>query len=240
VARLHEYQAKAVLQSTGLAVPNGTVAHSLEQARAAATALNGKCVVKIQAWTTGRAAIGGIALCETVEQAVDAAERMLDMRVGRFPVESVLVEERLEIAHELFVSFTIDDSLRQPVLLLSATGGSGIENRSGGVTRIPCDLVNGPATENIRQVLESAQLSNSIIPTLIEAISTAYRAMRTIEARSLEINPLAITADNRIVAADCRMTIDDYAAYRHPELGIEIAREFDHPPTTLERIAYEI
>ena len=70
--------------------------------------------------------------------------------------------------------------------------------------------------------------------------STDLRAAKSIEARSLEINPLVVTEDGRIVAADCRLTVDDYAVFRHPELGIEIAREIDHPPTKLERIAYAV
>src|SRR5206468_9778489 len=75
---------------------------------------------------------------------------------------------------------------------------------------------------------------------LAESIRKLFGAARSVEARSLEINPLVLTKNGEFVAADCRITIDDYAVARHPELGIEIAREFDHPPTPLERIAYAV
>src|SRR5207244_8491396 len=95
----------------------------------------------------------------------------------------------------------------------------------------------------------SAQLANSLGQLKIDlqhrdgvqsAIATIFHAAKSIDARSLEINPLVITKDGRVVAADCRLTVDDYAVFRHPELGIEIAREIDHPPTKLERIAYGV
>ena len=71
-------------------------------------------------------------------------------------------------------------------------------------------------------------------------MSSVFQLAKSSEARSVEINPLAITKDGRVVAADCRVTVDDYAVFRHPELGIDIARELDHPPTALERIAYQV
>ena len=80
-----------------------------------------------------------------------------------------------------------------------------------------------------------AGLSKEQAAQLAESIRKLFTAARSVEARSLEINPLVLTRDGEFVAADCRITIDDYAVARHPELGIEIAREFDHPPTGLER-----
>ena len=70
--------------------------------------------------------------------------------------------------------------------------------------------------------------------------STVFQVAKSIEARSLEVNPLVVTANGRVVAADCRVTVDDYAVFRHPELGIDIARELDHPPTALEKVAYAV
>ena len=106
MARLHEYQGKAVLAQAGLAIPRGQVARSPDEAAAAAKAIGGPCVIKIQAWTTGRAAIGGVAFAETPEQVAEHARRMLQIKVGNFPVTELLVEEKLAIAHELFVSLS--------------------------------------------------------------------------------------------------------------------------------------
>lgn len=240
MARLHEHQGKAILLRAGVAVPRGRVARSADEAEAVAQDLGGACVVKIQAWTTGRAAIGGVALVASAEEARRSAERMLGMTVGAFPVNEVLVEERLPIARELFVSFSIDDRARAPVLLLGASGGSGVEERAAGVARIPCSVHDGPGDAAVHAALKSAGLDAKSIEAVSATVATLFSVAKANEARSLEVNPLAITQDGRIVALDCRMTIDDAAVFRHPDLGIEIARELDHPPTELEKIAYRV
>jgi len=233
MARLHEYQGKAILAAAGLTVPRGRVARSPDEAAAAANAVGLPCAVKIQAWITGRAALGGVGFAETPLQAAELARRMLALRVGNFPVTEVLVEERLPIAREFFVSLSINDRERQPVLLVGAAGGTGIEGRAGDVTRIPCPIDRGPDELAIRQALGSGSPVG-----VSQAIARLFEVAKSTEARSLEVNPLVVTKDGRVVAADCRMTVDDYAVFRHPDLGIDIARELDHPPTALEKIAY--
>ena len=130
MARLHEYQGKRVLAEHGIGVPRFEVVRSGEEAERATQRLGGRAVVKIQAWTTGRKAIGGVALVDSPEQARTEAERMLEIRVGNFPVEELLVEELLPIDRELFISLSIDDAARAPMMLLSLIGGSGIEERA--------------------------------------------------------------------------------------------------------------
>ena len=240
MARLHEYQGKALLAKHGLSVPRGAAADSPEKAAEIAKSLGGTVVVKIQAWTTGRAAIGGVAFADTPQQAADHAKRMFAMHVGQFPVTQVLVEEKLVLARELFVSLSIDDHARSPAILLSLAGGSGIEDRATQVDRLACDVQTGPNVEELRSAVGRAQLDGKIRDDVLNAVMTVFKVARSIEARSVEINPLAITKDGRVVAADCRMTVDDYAVFRHPDLGIDIARELDHPPTLLERIAYRV
>ncbi len=240
MARLHEHEGKALLAKRGLAVPRGMVTTNPEQALAHAQALGGRCMVKIQAWTTGRKAIGGVALVETPEQARDETARMLAMRVGQFPVEKVLIEEAIEIERELFVSLFIDDAARAPALLLSLEGGSGIEDRDAGVHTIACHPTQGVDEAALGRALEASDLVPAVREKVARAVRAIFEVARANEARSLEVNPLAITRDGEVVCADCRITIDDYAVFRHPDLGIEIARELDHPPTRLERIAYQV
>jgi len=240
MARLHEYQGKAILSQHGLAIPRGTPATTPDEARLAAQRLAGPCVLKIQAWTTGRAALGGVAFADTPDQAADHAKRLLAIQVGHFPVTHILVEEKLPIARELFISLSIDDRARAPVILLALAGGTGIEQRASAVHRLPCDLERGPDPGTLRRLIREADLPPATHAAVERAVTTVFEVARTIEARSVEINPLVITTDNRVIAADCRMTVDDYAVFRHPELGIDIARELDHPPTDLERIAYQI
>lgn len=240
MARLHEYQGKAILAQADIAVPRGYVARSPDEAAQAAARLEGPCVLKIQAWTTGRTGLGGVAFADTPQQASDHASRMLQIEVGNFPVTELLVEERLSIARELFVSFSVDDRERQPVLLLGTAGGTGIEERGQAVHRIACPIHDGPAVADIDRALMEAGFDANSRKHLLDAVLKVFRAAKSIEARSLEVNPLVVTTSGRVVAADCRVTVDDYAVFRHPELGIDIARELDHPPTALEKVAYAV
>lgn len=240
MARLHEYQGKAALARHGLAVPRSGVARTPEEAERIAAELGGPVIVKIQAWTTGRAAIGGVKKAGTPAEARAHAGVMLAMEVGHFPVTELLVEECLDIRRELFVSLTIDDAARRPMVLLSLEGGSGIEERASGVHRLPVHVERGIDRDALDGALGASTIEPAMRGAVAGAIGMIVETARAIEARSLEVNPLVITGDGRVMAADCRATVDDYAVFRHPELGIEIARELDHPPTELERIAYRV
>jgi succinyl-CoA synthetase beta subunit len=244
MARLHEYQGKAILAANGFKIPRGRAAFAPDEAVAAAKELTGEkageVVIKIQAWTTGRASIGGVAFAKEPDDVRAHVARMLAMKVGQFPVEAVLVEEKIAIEREFFLSFVIDDAARAPVIIFAAGGGTGIEERAASTRRIPCDVNRGPMDSALSEAVASCGLSSAQVAQLAESIRKLFTAARSVEARSLEINPLVLTKDGQFVAADCRITIDDYAVARHPELGIEIAREFDHPPTALERVAYAV
>src|SRR5436853_5241253 len=240
MARLHEYQGKAILAANGFRIPRGRAASTADEALAIAKELGGEVVVKIQAWTTGRAGIGGVAFAKKPNDVREHAGRMLKMKVGQFPVEAVLVEEKIDIDREFFLSFAIDDAVRAPMIIFAAGGGSGIEERAAATRRIPCDVNRGPLDSEVGEAVSSCGLSPAQAKQLAESIQKLFDAARSVEARSLEINPLVLTKDSQFVAADCRITIDDYAVARHPELKIEIAREFDHPPTPLERVAYAV
>ncbi len=241
VARLHEYQGKALLAERGIEVPRGRAVRTPQEAATVAREIGGPVVLKVQAWITGRAERGGVIFAEGAAQAEAAATKLLAMRFGNFPVTEVLVEEKLQIAEELFVSFTIDDAARAPVLLLDLRGGTGIEGRAASVARVPVPVQDPAAVRtSVIRLLDASPIRQDRRSSIADAIVRIVELAKAIEARSLEVNPLVTTADGRVLAADCRITIDDYAVFRHPELGIEIARELDHPPTELERIAYGI
>src|SRR5213595_2538832 len=244
MARLHEYQGKAILAANGFKIPRGKAATTIDEALAVAKEVAGEkvgeVVIKIQAWTTGRAGIGGVAFAKKPDDVRTHAARMLAIKVGQFPVEAVLVEEKVDIDREFFLSFAIDDAARAPVIIFAAGGGTGIEERATSTRRIPCDVNRGPLDSTMSEAVASSGLSPAHAEQLADSIRKLFAAARSVEARSLEINPLVLTRSGEFVAADCRITIDDYAVVRRPELGIEIAREFDHPPTVLERLAYAV
>src|SRR5262245_37993718 len=144
MARLHEYQGKSILAAHGFKVPRGRAASNADEAVAAAKQLGGEVVVKIQAWTTGRAGIGGVTFAKKPDEVRAHATRMLAMKVGQFPVEAVLIEEKIDIDREFFLSFAIEDAARAPIIIFAAGGGTGIEARAASTRRIPCDVNHGP------------------------------------------------------------------------------------------------
>src|SRR5437764_3461767 len=224
MARLHEYQGKAILAANGFRIPRGRAASTADDAVVAAKELAGgkkgsEVVIKIQAWTTGRAGMGGVMFAKRPDDVRAHAARMLAMKIGQFPVEALLVEEKIDIDREFFLSFAIDDAARAPVIIFSAGGGSGIEERAASTRRIVCDVKNGPADSALGEAAASCGLSPAHAAQLAESIQKLFAAARSVEARSLEINPLVLTKDGQFVAADCRTTIDHYAVARHPGLN---------------------
>ena len=244
MARLYEYQGKALLKQGGIAVPEGALASTPEEARRIAERLAKPVVLKIQVWVTGRAGLGGVQFADTPDEAEAKARRLLGMNVGHYVVDRILVEEKLAIASEYFVGLVLDDALKQPVLVFSPSGGTGVEEMARlhpeKVARQAIDVLAGFPEYKARNMLIAVGVGGSLLPKLADFLARLYRVARSSDARSAEVNPLVVTADGAVVAADCHLVVDDYAVYRHPELGIEIAREFDRPPTELERIAYRV
>src|SRR5712691_10699473 len=159
MARLHEYQGKAILAASGFKIPRGCAASNADEAMAAAKQLGGEVVIKIQAWTTGRAGVGGVAFAKKPADVRGHAARMLAMKVGPFPVETVLVEEKIDIEREFFLSFAIDDAARAPMIIFAGGGGSGIEERAASTRRIACDVNGGPLDSALGEAVDGSGLS---------------------------------------------------------------------------------
>src|SRR5436190_12537808 len=159
MARLHEYQGKAILAANGFKIPRGRAALNGDEAVGAAKELGGEVAIKIQAWTTGRAGIGGVAFAKKPEEVRAHTKRMLAMKVGQFPVEAVLVEEKIDIDREFFLSFAIDDGARAPMIIFAAGGGTGIEERAASTRRIPCDVNRGPLESAVNEAVALSGLS---------------------------------------------------------------------------------
>ncbi len=244
MARLYEFQSKKLLKAAGIPVPEGDVAASLDEAYLIAEKIGKPVVLKIQVWVTGRAGIGGIQFAETPDEAREKTRHMLGMKVKNFVVEHVLIEEKLAIKGEYFAGLVIDDARKTPVMIFSSVGGTGIEEiaraHPESVSQIPIDVVGGLLDYQARNLVRKTGISGKLLISLPSLLVKLYGVARKYDARSAEINPLVLTEDGRLFAADCHMAVDDYAVFRHPELGIDVAREFDRPPMPLERIAYQV
>ncbi len=201
-----------------------------------------KIVVKAQVRTTGRAGKGLVKFCDSPESASAAAAEMLAENVAGFPVEQVLIEEFVEIEREFFAAIITDTAAGKPLAIFASRGGSGIEEIAseypGSIAKKHIGITDGLRPFEARGLAKSAGLSGAEMTKAGEFLEKLYAAYRALDARSLEVNPVALTADGRLIAADCHLVVDDYAALRQPQLGIEIARELGHPPTALERAAY--
>lgn len=244
MARLHEFQGKALLQAQKILIPRGGPARSEDDARALAADIGVPVVIKAQAWVTGRAGLGAIRFASTHDEAAEAARAILGMRIQNFVVDTVLVEERLAILREFYAGIIVDGQDLAPVIIFSTRGGSGIETIAredpASVSRLPVDIRRGLLDYQARDLVRRVGIHGTLQLELGELLVCLYQVARQYNARSAEINPVVLSADGKLYAADCRIAIDDYAVYRYPELGIEIAREFDRPPTRLEKIAWQV
>jgi succinyl-CoA synthetase beta subunit len=244
MARLHEYQGKFILREFNIPTPPGGPARSPEEARKLAQEIGTSVVIKSQVWITGRASLGAIRFAEIPAEAEKVAADLLGKQVKGFAVDTVLVEKKLDIEREFYAGVIIDDKAKAPVIIFSTKGGSGIEQiaqeHPEAVRQLTIDIQRGLAEHEARNLVRHVGIHGDLQSAFGSLLSQLYRCARQYDARSAEINPLVLTTDGQLVAADCRLTIDDYAVYRHPQLKIDVAREFDRPPTELERIAWEV
>ncbi|MEP7291674.1 MAG: ATP-grasp domain-containing protein [Chloroflexota bacterium] len=252
MARLHEYQGKAILRQFGIRTPKGGVASTPDEAHALAAEIGAPVVapgtmplvIKAQAWTTSRAGQKLIQFAENAEGAAEIARDLLGRQVGNFRVEQVMVEEVIPIAREFYLGVIIDDAARAPLVIFSSRGGSGFEEiaqtHPEAVARHAVDIRVGLREFEARELTRQTGIEGKLLTQLGSLLPKFYAAARAYEARSAEINPLALTESGDLIALDARFTVDDYAVYRHPDLGIDIAREFDRPPSELEKIAWAV
>jgi succinyl-CoA synthetase beta subunit len=216
-----EHVGKArVLTPAGIAVPRGILCASPVEARAAAAAL-GACVVKAQVATGKRGKAGGIKRTAGPEEAERAAAAILGMQIGDHRVERLLVEEQVAIAHELYVAVLSDVEARRPLVLFSTEGGMDIEEvaeaKPAAIRRRLMDPTETATPESFAPML--AGLGACAEPQIADVLARLYRAFGETDAELIEINPLALLADGRAVALDCKYVLDDAAAYRQEELA---------------------
>ena len=227
--KLHEFQSKEILSEYGIPVPRGKVARTPSQAATAAFDLGGTIVVKAQVHAGGRGNAGGIKVVNTPGAAEEAAASMLGTNLithqtgpEGVPVQNVLIEEGLEVAEELYLGLVIDGSTKGVVVIASKSGGVNIEevaeNDPEKIIQIPIDPVLGLQGFQGRQIAYALGLSQKQVRIASSILESLYRVFIDVDASLLEINPLVITNDGELVAADAKINIDDDAVYRHKNI----------------------
>ena len=218
---LLEHQGKRVLAAAGVPVTSGTVASTVEQVVEAADAHGYPAVVKAQVRIGGRGKAGGIKVVADAAAAAAAAEAILGMDIRGHTVDLVLVEPACDIAAELYASFTFDRSARLHLGLLSSEGGVDIEQVAArdpqAVARLHVDPIDGLTPEAVVDLVARAGLEGAAAAGVAALLPTLFAAYVLADADLVEVNPLVLTGAGDVVALDAKVTLDDNAAFRHPE-----------------------
>jgi len=228
---LHEYQAKAVLREFGIVTPRGLAITAADQCVAAAAELGGAgWVIKAQVHAGGRGKAGGVKLCRSADELKAAAESLLGSRLVTYqnapdgqPVHTMLIEETLPIARELYLSIAVDRAAERTGLVASSAGGMEIEEvartEPEKILRETVNPVTGLMDYQGRNLAFGLGLSGDQIAAFVKLVKTCYRIFIERDLALLEINPLVVTTDGRILPLDCKMGIDDNALYRQKTLA---------------------
>ncbi|HUF59623.1 MAG TPA: ADP-forming succinate--CoA ligase subunit beta [Actinomycetota bacterium] len=224
---LYEHMGKDLFRAHGVQTPRGIVAFSSADAASATDELGGRSVVKIQVQVGGRGKGGGVELCDTPEAAAAAAERMLGSDFKGFPVTRVLVEELLPIAREFYTSLLLDRARGDYLAMMTAEGGVDIEElartRPEAIRRVRIDPMLGLRAYHVRELIGT--LPVEAWEGAADALRKMYELLVERDATLVEVNPLVLLEDDRVVALDAKVTIDDNALWRHPDIA-ELAEQF--------------
>ena len=238
--RLHEYQAKEIFADAGLPVPDADLADTVDDAVAAAERIGYPVAIKAQVHVGGRGKAGGIELAESEEEAREAAESILGMDLKGYTVNRVLVEAAVDFVDELYVGITMDRGAGRPVAMVSTRGGVDIEEVAAespeDITRESVDPAFGLHSYQARRAVYGAGVAREVARDVAGILTTLYDLWNARDATEAEINPLMITSDEAVVAADAVMNVDDDALFRQPDLE---AMETDSYEDDLERKAGE-
>ncbi|MDL1864675.1 ADP-forming succinate--CoA ligase subunit beta [Betaproteobacteria bacterium PRO5] len=228
--KIHEYQAKAILSRYGVSVPAGIACFSVEEAVLAAEKLGGdKWVVKAQIYAGGRGKGGGVKLAKSIAEVRQFAEAMLFAPLvthqtgpqGRI-VHRLYIEQGVDISHEYYLALVVDRTSQCVSLIASDAGGMDIEQVAADspekIHKIQIDPLAGLNLRDAERIVREIDLPESCQLAVITMLDTLYRAFDENDASLLEINPLIVTPDNRLIALDAKMNFDDNALFRHPEI----------------------
>lgn len=227
--QLHEYQAKEILKNNNVPIPEGQIASTCDDSKKISLSLGGKCVVKAQVHAGGRGKAGGIKLANNEDEAFDFADQMLGSSLKtfqsgetEFPINQVYIEKASDINSEYYLAVTMDFDLKCPVIIFSTEGGMNIEEvaekNPDKIIKIHIDPLIGPSPYKIRDLSNKFNLEKEISSQLYSIILKLYEIFISFDCTLIEINPLALVSENKLVALDAKITIDDDSLFRHKDL----------------------
>ena len=220
--KIHEYQAKEIFARYSIPVTREIVCYSTDEVVAATEKLGFPSVVKAQVLTGGRGKAGGVKLIRTTEEAREAAHKILGMDIKGYTVEKVLLAEGIKFHSELYVGLTIDRNSKSVVLMASKEGGVEIEevakDNPDAILKFSIDPDLGMTSFLARKIAFRLFDDFALVKQAADLFQKLYRIFLDTDATLVEINPLVITDDNKLLALDGKMTFDDNALYRQPEI----------------------
>lgn len=228
---IHEYQAKEILANFGVMIPEGALAYSPEQATYRAREMGGDAwVVKAQIHAGGRGKAGGVKLCHSDIEIQEATEGMFGQKMVTHQtgpegkgVYRVYVEAGVPIEREIYLGFVLDRSSQRIMIVASAEGGMEIEDISAekpdSIVRDTVEPAVGLRDFQCREIAFKLGIEPAMIQQMVRTLQGCYRAFTELDATMVEINPLVITTDHRLIALDAKMTFDDNAIFRHPQVA---------------------
>src|SRR5512138_2752285 len=223
IMKLHEYQSKTIFAKYGIPIPKGRVAATAEEAKHIAEELGGRAVIKAQVLVGGRGKAGGVKVAKNPNEARDFADQILAMSIKGLRVRKVLVDEAAGIAHEIYFSITNDRAAKKPVMIASAAGGVDIEEVAATtpekIIKVHIDPLLGLRDYQARDIAASIDLPRELWRDFSRIAAGLWRAYLESDATLAEINPLVRTKDQRLVALDGKMMIDDNSLFRRPDLA---------------------
>lgn len=221
--KLHEYQSKRIFAKYGIPIPVGDVARTAAEARQVAERLGGPVVVKSQVLVGGRGKAGGIKLGKDANEAEMLADQILGMTIKGLGVDKVLVEQGADIREEIYLGITVDRAQSKPVMMASSEGGVEIEEVAKAtpekIFKMAIDPAIGLMDYHARNLAFDLGLRRAFIRQFTTIARGLYGAFVESDASLAEINPLVVTGDDRLLAVDGKIVLDDNALFRHKDLA---------------------
>ena len=248
--KIHEYQAKDIFSRYGIPIPEGRVAYTPDEAADIAAELGGKAVVKAQVHAGGRGKAGGIKVVNSPEEAADAADALIGTTLVTFqtgpegaPIRSVLVEEVVDVETELYVGMAIDGAAEGIVVIASAAGGMEIEEVAETapekIITVAVDTVLGLQPFQGRKLAYGLGVPDSLNRPVAGLMASLHKLFEDNDCSLVEINPLGVTTDGRVLAMDAKINIDDDAMFRQ-RAALELRDIEQEDPLEVEAGKFDI